>query len=124
VSGAQFRHVVFDADCRVCRAFRRWAKARDSDSRLAFVPNTDPGLGELGRGVDADRAARSLAVVMPDGRVLWGAQAVFATVAALPWPWRPLGAVMSVAPFHWLAEPIYWLFARNRGRFARFVRQS
>ena len=118
------RHVVYDADCAVCRAFRRWAKSRDRHSQLAFVPNDDPELEEMGRGVDPSRAVRSIAVVMPNGKVVWGARAIFETVGALPGMWGSMGSVLALPPLYWLAEPFYRLFARNRGRFARFVRQG
>ena len=116
------RLVVYDGECEVCGAFRRWVEARDARRRLRFVANQDPELTETAPRVDRADAKRTLHVVEPSGGVHRGARAVFETVAQLPGPWGAVARAMAWPPLSLLAEPFYRLFARYRGHLGRFVR--
>ncbi len=70
--------------------------------------------------VDPVLAARTIVALDDRGRVLTGAQAIF-TIAGQTGGMIGLGGrMLSPRPISLLFEPGYGLFARHRGRFARF----
>ena len=52
----------------------------------------------------------------PDTQVPSGAAAVGRLLLRSRWPFRPIGALMLIPPFSWLAAAGYRLVARNRYR--------
>ena len=56
------------------------------------------------------------------GDVLTGARAIYAVLSATTGPWRRPAIVMRTRPLSMLSEPLYRVFARHRGRLARFFK--
>jgi predicted DCC family thiol-disulfide oxidoreductase YuxK len=112
--------LVFDGWCGVCSRFITWVKSQDSAGRVRALPNQTPGL-ITGLGLtraDVDRAAWAFA---RDGRRFSGAAAINRTLAALDRrPWSQLARLYDVPGMGWWEERCYALFARHRGRFARW----
>lgn len=113
--------VVFDGECAICGAFRRWMEQHDTRRRLRFVAYQSSELEDAAPGVAREDARRSLIFIRPGGHTFSGARAVFEAMRQLGGFWGVMGAVMSWPPLSLAAEPFYRLFARHRGRFARFV---
>jgi len=113
--------VVFDGECGLCQAARRWAEERDRQGHLRFVPYQDADLARLAPGLTPALAARSLYVIATDGQRYRGARAVFVTLRSLPGAWGLLGYVGALPPVSLLAEPVYRLVARHRTRLSRWL---
>lgn len=104
--------LVFDGECELCRRavelLRRW----DREHRLGYVPFQDQeAIAELDLALPTLSAAMHL--VLPDGRVFAGADAVPELGRLLPgkrwWAWG--FAVPGVRP---LARRVYGYIARRR----------
>jgi predicted DCC family thiol-disulfide oxidoreductase YuxK len=106
--------VVYDSDCGICNASREWAETRDWDRRLQFLPYQTADLETLSPGLDREMASRSAFFIYPGGRRVSGARAIFETLRRLPGVWGIIGLIMARPPFWLLAEPLYYLVARNR----------
>lgn len=104
--------LVFDGDCGFCTTSVRFAERRVG-VRARVVPWQFADLRAL--GVTRERAEREVLWV-EDGRVYGGAQAVARLLIAAGLPWSPLGFVLRVPPFRWVAGWVYRLVAANRHR--------
>ncbi|MFF3437180.1 DCC1-like thiol-disulfide oxidoreductase family protein [Streptosporangium sp. NPDC002721] len=105
--------LVFDGDCGFCTTSVRFAERRVG-VRARVVPWQFADLRAL--GVTRERAEREVLWVAEDGRVSGGAQAVARLLIAAGLPWSPLGFVLRVPPFRWVARGVYRLVAANRHR--------
>jgi predicted DCC family thiol-disulfide oxidoreductase YuxK len=104
--------LVYDGDCAFCtRAVRFVRRHIPSDAEIVAFQFAD--LGAL--GTTAERARRELLWV-EDGRVHGGAQAVAGLLVDAGAFWRPLGLLVRVPPFRWIARGVYRLIAANRHR--------
>jgi len=69
-------------------------------------------------------AARAIVAVDHRGRVTQGAQAIFTIVADTGGMGGGVSRLLKYRVISLFLEPAYRLFARNRGRFAVFFRNS
>jgi predicted DCC family thiol-disulfide oxidoreductase YuxK len=104
--------LIYDGECGLCRRAVQRVQAWDREQRLAYVSFQDgEAVGRFGIGLPALAAAMHL--VLPDGRVFSGADAVPELAGLLPgkrwWAWG--FAVPGVRP---LARWIYGAIARRR----------
>ena len=113
--------VIFDGDCGVCSALKDWVAGRDTAGNLEFITFQTGNLEEISPGLTLELASQALHFVGRDGRRFCGARAAFETLRRLPGPWGALGTVLSFPPSSFMAEPFYYLFARNRGRLSRWL---
>ncbi|WP_440082456.1 thiol-disulfide oxidoreductase DCC family protein [Streptosporangium sp. LJ11] len=104
--------LVFDGDCGFCTTSVRFAERRVG-VRARVVPWQFADLRAL--GVTRERAEREVLWV-ENGRVYGGAQAVARLLISAGLPWSPLGLVLRIPPFRWVARGIYRLVAANRHR--------
>ena len=115
-------HVVYDSDCAVCNAFRRWIAGRDRRGSLVFVGNRTEAAKDLMPRLSDERRTGTLHWIADSGERHEGARAVFSTVASTGGLLGVASGILARAPLHLLFEPAYRLFATHRGRFARFFR--
>lgn len=104
--GSRARTLIYDADCGICFQICRILKRLDPFDRLEFVPNTDRE--RIPDALSAETLDRTVACVMPDGRIELEERAVFEIVRALP-----LGVLAVV----WMRVPglslvVRWLYRR------------
>jgi len=112
------RTVIYDSDCGVCLLLCRLLKNLDPFARLTFVGNHERS--KIPAALDDATLDRTLAVVLPDGRVCFEERAVFEAARAIPF---------GVGLFFWLALPgvsrlgkgIYRLIARNRSHVSAWL---
>ena len=104
--------LLFDGDCGFCRRWiLRW-KVLTGD-RVDYAPSQEAGSRFPEIAVEDFR--RSVQLVLPDGRVFSGAEAVFASLSFAPRGGRFLSVYRRVPGFAALTEWIYRLIARHRG---------
>ncbi|HTR03356.1 MAG TPA: lipase maturation factor family protein [Thermoanaerobaculia bacterium] len=110
---------VFDGDCGFCRAWiARWKEAAGpavDDAPSQEVASRFPE-------IPPEAFARAFQLVLPDGRVLEGAEAVFATLAFRPKGSRLAWAYRRVPGFAAITEAAYRLIAGHRGAAATATR--
>ena len=68
----------------------------------------------------AARCARAVHVLGPDGTLLAGGRATMFILEQIGW-WPRLARLLRRRPLVWGLEAGYWIFARNRGFFGRFM---
>jgi predicted DCC family thiol-disulfide oxidoreductase YuxK len=109
--------LVFDGDCAFCTSSVHWAQ-RWCRPAVRFVPWQEIDLEANGLTYDqVTSAVRWLAPRAPrSGAAPHGAAAVGRLLLRSRWPWRPIGALLLVPPFSWIAAGIYRLIAANRHR--------
>ena len=67
----------------------------------------------------AAQCARAVHVITPAGAILRAGRASLYVLARIGWP--RTAAIASRRPVIWLVEAGYWLVARTRSFFARFL---
>lgn len=104
--------LIYDGECGLCRSAVETVVAWDPARRIALVPFQDGAARRF--GVPLPRLAAAMHLILPDGRVFAGADAVPELLRLLPgkrwlaWPFALPGA-------RWLARRVYaWVAARRR----------
>ncbi|HET7011482.1 MAG TPA: DUF393 domain-containing protein [Anaerolineales bacterium] len=115
------RRVLYDGECGVCLLLAAQARKRDDRQRLELLPYQTQATADLPARVSKNDLECALHVVLEDGKVVRGAQAVFAVLEALPAPWSWAARMGSAPPALWLAEKLYPLFARHRSLWSRWM---
>jgi predicted DCC family thiol-disulfide oxidoreductase YuxK len=114
--------VLYDGECGVCSALATEARRRDRRQRLQILPYQSQVSANLPHGISKKDLECALHVVLDDGSVLRGADAVFAVLGALPAPWSWLGRLGSIGLIRRAADLAYPVFARHRGTWSRLPR--
>jgi predicted DCC family thiol-disulfide oxidoreductase YuxK len=110
---------IFDGDCGFCRAWiARW-RAETGD-RVDYAPSQE--VAARFPEVPAEVFRRAFVLILPDGRALAGAEAVFATLAQKPGAGRLSAAYARVPGFAALSEGAYRIIASHRGIGAALTR--
>lgn len=104
--------VLYDADCGFCTRCSGWLVG--SGATAVFTPLQSVDLA--GMGVDPGRAERELPAVLPDGQVVYGAEAFAAALRTGPGWLRGVAVVMGWPPVAALARWAYRVVAANRHR--------
>jgi hypothetical protein len=65
---------------------------------------------------------RAVHVVTPDGRAVGAGRACLVVLALIGWKWQAI--VLSLPPLIWAIELGYWIVARNRNAFSRWMFQE
>ena len=104
--------LVYDGDCAFCTSSVRVMKKLGLTADVV-IPWQRADLAAL--GLTEQQCMESVQLVQP-GRTSSGARAfAHLLLAASPW-WKPLGALLLLPPFSWLAAGVYALIADNRSR--------
>lgn len=113
--------VVYDGACSVCTRSVELLRQWDVDDRLELVPFQANGVMDRFLDIPEEDFRGAAQVIAPDGRHWSGADAVEQALAQtrrgrwIAWLFRlPLARPIARRLYRW--------FARNRSRFARFVR--
>jgi predicted DCC family thiol-disulfide oxidoreductase YuxK len=104
--------LLYDGDCGFCTTSARFIERHiPADVELTAYQFAD--LDAL--GTTAGRADREV-LWADDGRINGGAQAIARLLISAGGLWRPLGLLIRVPPFRWLAAGVYHLVSANRHR--------
>jgi predicted DCC family thiol-disulfide oxidoreductase YuxK len=105
--------LIYDGECGICQRAVAFLERRDREHVLRFIPFQD-GARVAAFGIELPALAAAMHLLLPDGRVYAGADAVPELLRVLPvWRWLvPVFYVPGVLP---LARRIYaWIAARRR----------
>lgn len=113
--------VLWDGDCGFCARSVEWARRRDAEKSLTFVPYQEapspPMTPEL------ERACReAVHVITPDGRILRAGRASLYVLERMGW--RRCAKLLRLPPLLWLVELGYRLVAAHRGLASRLLFRS
>jgi predicted DCC family thiol-disulfide oxidoreductase YuxK len=112
--------LVYDAECSMCWASAMWLMRRalaGGSRSFEIVPCRSPARHERFPFIDDAACMAAMQLVLPDGRVLTGADAVPEILRRIPrWGWiATLFALPGARPF---ARRVYGWIARNRMRLS------
>jgi predicted DCC family thiol-disulfide oxidoreductase YuxK len=109
--------LLWDGDCGFCRRSANWVKRRDGGARFEVIAYQKapgpPMTPELAQACD-----RAVHLVDADGQTFRAGRAVLEVLIRMGWNWV---RVFKWPPFIWAIEIGYWVVARNRRFFSRFM---
>ena len=106
--------LIYDADCAVCRASALWLMRRAlSRGELEILPCRSGARKQRFPQIAEETCLTAMQLVLPDGRVLAGADAVPELLRRVRgWGW--VAAVFSLPGARPVARRVYAWIARNR----------
>jgi predicted DCC family thiol-disulfide oxidoreductase YuxK len=108
--------VLYDGDCRVCRAFVAKLAKWDSGEILEITPSQAPGIRQRFPWISPQAYGESVQVVrLADGRTWQGAAALEELLDVLP-RGRRAGWIFRIPFARGITERFYRSFAKNRYR--------
>jgi predicted DCC family thiol-disulfide oxidoreductase YuxK len=105
--------LIFDGDCSFCTSSAHWIRHRLPET-VHVEPWQRLDLNAYDLGVrDVTTAAYW---VDERGKQYRGHRSIGKALVAAGGVWKPVGALILVPPFSWLAAGVYAIIARNRSR--------
>lgn len=105
--------LIYEGDCGFCNRCARFI-ARRMPTKAEIKPSQRVNLEAY--GVTEARARYEIVWVAVDGRLSGGVQAIARLLIDCGGAWAPLGHLLRLPPFRWLAHGVYRLVAQNRSR--------
>lgn len=110
--------IVYNAECAFCRARMHAVRKWDLDGRCEYIAAQDPDLPDRFPQLQGTDLADGLRVVLPDGQVRFGADAVHAIAQRLP-AVRWLSPLYRLPGVGTLSRRAYAWIAANRHALSR-----
>lgn len=110
--------LFWDRDCGFCRRAIAWVERRDVAQQIRAVPYQDAPRPPMTEDL-ARRCTRAAHVITPQGAVLSAGRASLCILRVLGY--ARVARVLSLRPLVWGIELGYWIVARNRRFFSRFL---
>ena len=105
--------LIYDGDCAICRRAVRRVGRRAWAGELELLPLQAPDLATRYPGLPEDVCRRSVQLVLPDGRVLAGSEAIRETLVRLKGV-RWLSHAFRIPGVKLLTRHLYGWIASNR----------
>ena len=112
--------LIWDGKCGFCCWWVMWAERRGAAEFFQIVPYQEAPSPPMTDALRA-RAKRAVQVVTSDGKEISAGRACLYVLERLGNPWAGL---FTYPPFIWGIEIKYWIVARNRPFFGRFVSKN
>lgn len=112
--------LIYDGECSMCRASALWLMRRaiaGGATELEIIPCRSPARRERFPQVSEDACLAAMQLVLPDGRVLAGADAVPEILNRIP-RWRWVRHVFELPGVRPTARRVYAWIATNRMRLS------
>jgi predicted DCC family thiol-disulfide oxidoreductase YuxK len=109
--------VVYDGACGLCQGSVAWVRDRARPREFEFLPCQAPERRVRFPWMDEAACLAAIQLVLQDGRVLSGAEAIPEILSRLR-GWRWLALVFRAPGARWVAPPLYRWVARNRCRIS------
>jgi lipase maturation factor 1 len=113
--------LVFDGDCGFCRRWiTRWQSA--TDDAVEYLPFQDESVARRFPEIPRQSFEHAVQLILPDGRVLSAARAVFGLLALGGRERWLLWCYQKIPPFAWLSEWTYKQVAAHRSFLSKLDR--
>ena len=110
--------LFWDGDCGFCRRAVAWVKRHDITDAIRAVPYQEASRPPM-TDVLAKRCAKAIHVITPQGTILSAGRASLCILGLIGY--LRLATVLSFPPLLWFVELGYWIVARHRYFFSRFL---
>lgn len=125
MSTSEGRHIqpavlIYDGECAMCRASALWLLRRahlGGATTLEILPCGSPERARRFPQISVDACLAAMQLVLPDGRVLAGADAAPEILRRVP-RWRWLAGLFAAPGVRPVARRVYAWIARNRMRIS------
>jgi predicted DCC family thiol-disulfide oxidoreductase YuxK len=111
--------LIWDGECGFCCNTLTWLLRHDHDARFQPVPYQELSSPLLTPRLRR-QAERAVQVITPDGQQFSAGRAVLFVLQQVGWH-PSLVRLASRWPFVWVVELGYWIVARNRSFFSKFL---
>jgi predicted DCC family thiol-disulfide oxidoreductase YuxK len=112
--GTEHATLIYDGECGMCRDAVRWLTRWDRGGRLTFVPFQDE-VAVQRFGIPLPSLAAAMHLVLPDGRVFAGADAVPELARLVRRGARSIPLLYRVPGVRHAARRVYaWIAARRK----------
>ncbi len=111
--------VLFDNNCVVCRSFKNWVIRRDSAKNIKFIPNDFQSVKKNNINLKIEFPINTI-ISIDKGQVYKGSRAIFLTVSKTGGIIGVISSFFSISIISYFFQPGYLIFAKYRGKFARF----
>jgi len=115
--------LIYDGECGFCQGAVAWIQPRSGPEDFEFLPCQDPERARRFPTMSREACMTAMQLVLPDGRVLPGEQAIPEILKRLR-GWRLLAALFRLPGTGFLARRVYAWVARNRYTISCAVRRS
>ena len=106
--------VIYDGKCGLCQRLVTWASEKTVEDFKFIVSETvDPEQ----YGLKRKDFEKYLWLIQSDQKKIRRAAAVAEILKAMGFGWLLLGSIISIPPFSFVANGIYYLVSENRNRF-------
>lgn len=105
--------VVYDGGCGMCRTGARWIERLDWRHALSAVPLQSEALYRSLPALDPAACHAAMHVVLPNGRIRVGGDALRAVLVRLPLT-LPVAVLLAIPPLPALVRAVYPWFAARR----------
>ena len=111
--------ILFDNNCVVCRSFKNWVIRRYKKNVLRFIPNDFESVKNNKIKINFEFPINTI-ICIDENKVYKGSRAIFLTLSKTGGFVGIISKLLATHIFSYLLQPTYLIFAKNRGKFARF----
>jgi len=113
-------YVIYDGECGICEAFRKFISARIRSGRhITFIPFQLVNWNRFPPEVSEEKARDAVCFIDRQQEIFWGTEAIARILHACRFPYSLAGKFISLPPVLWFSRPFYRWIATNRARISR-----
>lgn len=115
--------LIYDGTCPICSSTVAWIKENEKEGSFEMVPCQSEALDKRFPDVKRDQCMKAMHLVLPDGKILGGEQALPEIFTRLR-RYRPVSLLFKLPGTSVLSRIVYRWFADRRYRIAHFFHLS
>ncbi len=111
--------LIYDGSCPICSSTVAWIEENEKDDSFEMVPCQSEAMDRRFPDVKLDECMNAMHLVLPDGKILGGEQALPEIFRRLRW-YQPVALLFKLPGMKVLSRIFYRWFADRRYRIAHF----
>jgi predicted DCC family thiol-disulfide oxidoreductase YuxK len=115
--------LIYDGACPICSSTVAWIEENEEEGSFEMVPCQSEALYRRFPDVNRDKCMKAMHLVLPDGKILDGEQALPEIFTRLR-RYRPVARLLRLPGMKVLSGIFYRWFAKSRYRIAHFFHLS
>ncbi len=112
--------VIYDGECGMCSAAARWINRFARAGQIETLPCQSAERKQRFPNMDEERCLEAIQLVMPDGAIYSGEEALPHVLKRLH-GWRWMAGVFRIPGVGYIAPPLYRRIAQNRLALSAFL---